>query len=616
MVRFVITGSNSGGVPEKYSPYRSPRDDSTLTKGGYDYDTKTMKRRRAITPNPDSWSHREEVIPRRAITPGPEMHGVYDSDEEGSGKKLVANHPRQPSYVLAIEEDGAIRPEDAYSHATATFNSMDYDYRDHLDRKTPQPMLNGQPEMNNHKPMYNGYHDNPPAPPAAGSDYVYATSNRDQYRRLSASSDGPQQGQAGMAPPIQPDMSHRVKEANLAKVNEIQHRESFKKGKYNKVGADVVRYQYSGSSGPVNAGQAEQVYSAYERPDVVNGVPENAPTTLTRTKSLENNSMMTTQAPSSSGHMVRKPRPSSAQTYNNYKGAREHRERKYSEGALIDHPGYADVVDAGVHRNGHYGNVHSNGNQVNNNYDNSNHSNNYMRTGLPQPSKVNETTNQVWNQNLINDNQSDYISRKAVESIMNYQKTQRKGLNGSIHSSSSTSSLESYNEVILREKVAPAIKEALKVDIPDNTSIGSRRDSGYRSSSSSGDRFSNSSTSGGSVESPVIDSLTGYAYRAQFSYHRQEQLHRQAMAQYGNQLNVPPSNGFDRSSTESLSSTHSNNSNNLPPATEANGGQVQNNRLSRIPENIATTQNKQRQQALPKEKLSPVEGKIFRFACL
>ncbi len=161
---------------------------------------------------------------------------------------------------------------------------------------------------------------------------------------------------------------------------------------------------------------------------------------------------------------------------------------------------------------------------------------------------------------------SSYISRKTVENVLKARtKTGAPGQNpgsikcvGNLHGSNS--SLESLknrrawqdNEALMRD---------LKVDIPDNVSLGSHKDSGYRSGGSSGDRNSASSASSTSFDSPTIDNFRGYP------------------SGFPRPLGAT-ADARSHSSSESLSSNQS-------------GQTIRTiqNRLSRIPENMTSSSN-------------------------
>ena len=133
-------------------------------------------------------------------------------------------------------------------------------------------------------------------------------------------------------------------------------------------------------------------------------------------------------------------------------------------------------------------------------------------------------TDKVSEQALGDNNYGTYISRKAVESILKYQNgpTRTTSVSSSIASSKEADPsvcVRDFNRVIDSKTchTSALTSEALKVDIPDNMSIGSgsHKDSGYRSGGSSGDRASSASSV--SVDSPIIDPCRGYPpalYRA------------------------------------------------------------------------------------------------------
>ena len=166
----------------------------------------------------------------------------------------------------------------------------------------------------------------------------------------------------------------------------------------------------------------------------------------------------------------------------------------------------------------------------------------------------------------VDDGYGTYINPKTVQNVLNIQKSKNSKtganksikmvpVNGNIHTSELADQknprVSLHNQALLAD---------LKVDIPgDNISLGSHKDSGYRSGGSSGDRNSASSASSISFDSPTADNFRGFAG-----------IHRPLVHTY---------NSSSHSSSESLSSTQSGQTvKNLP-----------NNRLSLIPENTLSS---------------------------
>lgn len=92
----------------------------------------------------------------------------------------------------------------------------------------------------------------------------------------------------------------------------------------------------------------------------------------------------------------------------------------------------------------------------------------------------------------VSNDQETYISRKAVESVLNFQKLQRQKSLSTIENRNSISSLDSFEN--------QTQKTQLKLDIPDAENLSRRRDSGNWS----GDRNSASSSSSTSIDNPYL----------------------------------------------------------------------------------------------------------------
>ncbi|XP_067144550.1 uncharacterized protein ec isoform X1 [Centruroides vittatus] len=92
----------------------------------------------------------------------------------------------------------------------------------------------------------------------------------------------------------------------------------------------------------------------------------------------------------------------------------------------------------------------------------------------------------------VSNDQETYISRKAVESVLNFQKLQRQKSLSTIENRNSISSLDSFEN--------QAQKPQLKLDIPDVENLSRRRDSGNWS----GDRNSASSSSSTSIDNSYL----------------------------------------------------------------------------------------------------------------
>lgn len=106
-------------------------------------------------------------------------------------------------------------------------------------------------------------------------------------------------------------------------------------------------------------------------------------------------------------------------------------------------------------------------------------------------------------------NDSAYISRKAVENVLNLQKLQRqrsvscKGGHIFVGQRNSSSSLESLDNVFVLRDKAPNMYPSSKLEFVDVINIARRRDSGNWS----GDRSSASSSSTTSLDNPYLCAL-------------------------------------------------------------------------------------------------------------
>ena len=410
------------------------------------------------------------------------------------------------------------------------------------------------------KAVMNGVEGNAPkqSNQLAKTDYPeWSRSTSEPYRRHNGPKSPTKEDNVAFVYPTSPSKNQTP--TALAKVNEIQRIDSFKKGK-GRLGAG--HYQVSESSKPQPKSghpygplDPEALYPGHESGVMQassttnpNHIPCQMPNSqshpalksetqtsqsnLKRTRSLENTNQLPPDVPipsSSNANTVGRTRPQSARPFE-YPGSK------------------CGSEQAGSHRNAPSAYI-------------------TPQQGVAQPDRRHDIVNgkppkpmpsngkpghRNWKDEEDPYGTLQYINRRAVENILNYQQQKPAGSSnrghpsqngpGSAGSRSSNSSLDSMAaEQLSRSQVAPprpALPEALKVDIPgDNLSLGSHQDSGYRSANS--DRTSGSS----SVESPVNDGTRVVPGR--------EPLKSQSHLSYGS------GDTRTHSSSDSLSSGHS-----------------------------------------------------------
>ncbi|XP_013386619.1 uncharacterized protein LOC106156068 isoform X1 [Lingula anatina] len=503
--------------------------------------------RRAVTPNPESQQQREEftVEPRRAVTPTPEWH-AYDSDEDSANKKqLAVDHRRQSSYLIAVTGLPEDEKTDTKGHNAQT----------DLINKVAPPMVQNSGDVPNSN---------------SGADEVdnWTLSTQGQYRRPNAPQLSPNSTSAFSAP--------------IFSKQGPQKRDSGKKGRP-KLGADIIRYQSNSDTSPSPNGlqtdgfefgqsgskpgseyiagfdfsrDMEDQIKMEPLPEHIVVNPNPYPHTVKRAVSVDERlgGDITSDKPQQQVAAAHKKRPHSA--------------RSGRTKELLDQ-GYGSLPRKSTRHqtisNPYYPQEYLNQNQIHEML----HGKGVEGTTEPLPKKTMSRYNSESRIDAkytakgedVSDN--NYISRRAVESILNKQKIIRQN-------SSSSASSGVPTPVLPRKDLAgegerdgfclPLNKPALKVDIPDNVS----RDSGY-----SGDRASSASST--SADSPLLDPRhTNGAFFGRT---------------HGPMLGGKSSHGgqYDgKSSSESLNSNQGNNGNIQQFKTDRN--------LTQIPENIATFQ--------------------------
>ncbi|XP_064621877.1 uncharacterized protein LOC135484390 isoform X2 [Lineus longissimus] len=155
-----------------------------------------------------------------------------------------------------------------------------------------------------------------------------------------------------------------------------------------------------------------------------------------------------------------------------------------------------------------------------------------------------------------------YINRKAVENILKMQQGMRGQLAPGLKKQNTKGPLKAQAPLTVinsnqgnknLQNVPSNVRETLKVDIPDTSSLGSHQDSGYRSNESgtSGDRNSASSASSMSVDSPTVSSSATQQPRNVFlaSQGNVYTMSRQPYRQTSQEVKTQSGSGSSKSST-------------------------------------------------------------------
>ena len=438
------------------------------------------------------------TITRRAVTPGPDW-GRYNSDEDEPDKgKLEISHNRQPSYLVAMDgeectcgigshPDASGPPTDHHHHKYPDASAPPTDHhhhkhhsgsRDEVDygryngsygnqQQYPKPcgqyvshgkIKQGQVDLLGSIPGHLNSRPNPA--PAHKTMYNQQPQHQQQHQQQHQSQpqhDGYDWTLSGCNQYRRPSAPNTnfvypnpptSQPSCVAKVNEIQKMDT-KTVPHPQSKADVVRYQLGNE--PPNTQVNRYAMDNQNGYLTASGVPYQQsgcpyPESNLKRTKSVENTIGGQSEPS-------KSRPQSARPS----------DYPYGKPTVIPHHASNGLApsDAPKHPN-------------------------------PQPprrSKMNEWLTDD------DDNYGTYISKKSVESVMS--KLQKGAAQKPTPSHAPTSSTS-------------LLKDALKVDIPDNASIGSQKDSGYRSGGSSGDRNSASSASSTSMESPTVDTCKGY----------------------------------------------------------------------------------------------------------
>lgn len=584
-----------------------------------------------MTPGPDQQGQDAQTIPRRAITPGPDWGRYNSGDEDETDGPSGAVHFRQSSYLQALD---AVPGEKVHRSKTATHGGDPY-YN--AQRENYGPQANGAPQNGKQMKQVNQYGTNDdryredrqttqqsqnnhsqgqtngkPYPPGSQYQYIkpqthppvplkpkpapeevkrqpppiaakptvdyqdWTLSTSENYRRQNMPKSPVKE--ANFVFPSSPIKNKPA--ANMAKVNEIQRLESFKKGK-GKIGVDVVRYQVRGTDkvdgsntyGPLDpealypgnesgvmqtSNKPGQMPNSQSHPAIKSEANPNTGThsNLKRTRSLENTTQAEPVPAAYNGQVANKLRPQSARPFEHTNSNKPPPPTTPKLKRPSNVHSSTEVQDSMARRHG----VEPGMNVVD---------------GKPPRPASRGPGYKDWKDEEDPYGTLSYINRKAVESILQQQKsgavnsrvrTLSQGP-GSAGSRSSNSSLESCTEQLNRGNHGlpqrPALPEALRVEIPgDNVSLGSQKDSGYRSGGS-GDRNSASSMSSVSVDSPVTDGtrLTHPQHHYQHgvqNHHPHQQHHQQSHQQYQHPQNVYASaDAKSHSSTDSLSSGQS-----------------------------------------------------------
>ena len=552
--------------------------------------------RRAITPTPDSHKSKVSTPVRRARTPGPDWGKYNSDDEELNDNKDGISHCRQPSYIFAVDGDEApctcdnnnqqlyvgsqepALPKPApLDNVTLPHSDGGYHAREQEPRNAYVRQGHGQgmdllgsipssiPQQSQANAGYQGYSNGP-------VDYYRQQNHQHPIPQQPIPQQQHQQQKQyyTQAQYAAMERNHFVNPAmpvstasSVARVNEIQKTDPYSMGQRRDMGYSQSYPTQNGlstnqsypmySSAGHQPYQSSQTYSTSSQSQasqathssVAQGILDCNPTlmnpVLKRSKSMENGELLSGQqsAPHPQRTAVSRSRPQSARPYD-YPNGRPVVEQKppihvarvrtCSEGNGLDEP---DGMFPARQNSAPVG---------------------YSQGNMAGPANPRDDQ----------DIYGTYISRKTVKNILHYQGIGKNNATPTMPVQPNTEPTPHANNKKWQHN--DFIRD-LKVDIPDNASIGSHKDSGYRSGGSSGDRNSNSSTSSVSMESPTVDHYTrGYPPNSYKPSHN-------PLTQTDNRCH---------SSTESLSSTQSGHS---YSTVKTMPGQQ---RLGKIPENISS----------------------------